>query len=462
MEDKDIFINTNTLNNMCNAIRFRTGFTQKFYPEEMSNAVLYNIHLDGIWLDQRYGGVIQEYPSTDLRDAYKSSTLHIGMPIVTNKTHYLTNAFRNCQNLYTPSCSPNIYEADNAYYNCQNLVGPAVMGLKREEQFFVPIGSSGVFFDSTRLQSAYRMYENCVNLVGEPVFGGSATVNLRNAYSNCHSLNGTTCYFAAYNYGEKTYEKDLHSIFANCYNYRGHLNKQDPNVYDPNMHVTYFQYAFRNCYNITGEPIAFKGGYTSMALTYFNCNNLTGNGCCGENVTSMQSTFSGCTNLNGIGISGANVKIMSSTYKNCINLAAGDVGVKVTDMNHTFYNCYNMKGSVIVLSTLEYGENAFYNCSNLSGIYMGGKGFTLANFNNIFNREVATSTLKIVFDDKSVLTAFAKVAYTGCTMSKITKVDEVVSLPLVSWRGREIDQKDFHVTWMAYNEEKKIYMYSKV
>lgn len=166
--------------------------------------------------------------------------------------------------------------------------------------------------------------------------------------------------------------------------------------------------AFRNCYNLTGEPYITSNVYNA-SYAYANCNNLTGNPVIVESNhqyygLNMFHMYEGCSNLTGkpvipvnrkpqnmcyayaecTNITGNPVRPIPSSsdyspfnfigvYKNCRNLTGGPViAARAEDMSYAYYGCTNITGQPQIGNTNLCGnmEYAYYMCSSLNGTYV--------------------------------------------------------------------------------------------
>lgn len=461
--------NVNFLNKIVNSVFNKTSKNNLSFNKESNNYIpnyIRNIYSFYPFFQQGYA-----------TKRYNGSTYGIPLcgPDVTN----MYSAYEFCTNLVgDPICGINVNNMALAYRDCHRITGSPVCGNKIDNMAFA--------------------YQNCYNLTGSPVCGNNV-VNMSYAYNNCWNLTGApVC-------GDNVV--DISDAYSNCWNLTG-----SPACGD---NVVNMRSAYSNCLNLTGSPVC-GNNVVYMRLAYQSCYNLTGSPVCGNKVNTMEAAYCNCYNLTGQPICGQNVDHFSSAYYNCHNLT-GQPLIKnnnIFNAEYAFSRCYNING------TVDFGAGKFNPTGNYIGIFedcvhLGGfivygtnSQITRARWNNAFNRVGAPvglpynqentynvgdliwhnnngySCIKAInipeqldlnkwelnnnvvngYWRLNIITNIQTVAAnlrleTGCTMTAIANVNEIVEVPYALPNGQIYGNRKFHCVRNCYNEFYNIYIY---
>lgn len=133
----------------------------------------------------------------------------------------------------------------------------------------------------------------------------------------------------------------MHSAFMGCHNLKS--------VNNINNNVNNMTYTFYNCYNLTNVQ-SIPNSVQNMAGTFNGCTNLINTPVIPDSVKDVMYLFNGCTNLiNGTSIPNNNITSLANTFRNCINLT-GDIYIyseKISDLTLAFAGTSNIKNVYI-------------------------------------------------------------------------------------------------------------------
>ena len=359
MSDNYGLVKWNTLHNIGDAIRNKTGGSDLFYPSEMADAIN-NIN-DG---KMREPGMtsLMAYGTT-----YHSYYDHNGI----FKNFYMTNniLFTN----YIPE-GVNILATEQAgsVFPCDIFIyeGTPLMLVSENSNFL------GMCYNDIQNDiylnniNVYNVYTNDINYV---------TPNL-------NDITATTIGGLPYYY-KWTEENQWENLGLSMGDTRGYLIEKNNNVYYNTYEYCYgfgYDSSFNNnefsfidmsymfntgiLYNYRGD--AFCGNYTRyMTETYKSCG-APGikTAVCGPNVISMRDTYRYCYNLVGSAACGDNVIDMANAYDSCSNLTTAVIGNKVENLSCAYNGCSNLIGDIIIPSSVKDLSRTFYNCGNLNSI----------------------------------------------------------------------------------------------
>ena len=120
---------------------------------------------------------------------------------------------------------------------------------------------------------------------------------------------------------------------------------------------------------------------TNMGYCYRNCFNLTGNPVCSPNTINFFGTYGNCYNLSGDPVCGNNVTTMAYAYYRCYNLTGPAIaGNKVTNMWNAYFLCNKLGPSAYIFSN---------NVTNAAGSFSGRNSY--ANMINIYVHKNSTT-----------------------------------------------------------------------
>lgn len=167
-----------------------------------------------------------------------------------------------------------------------------------------------------------------------------------------------------------------------------YISEDGGNTY---ISVTSMAHTFYDCDELIIAP-EIADTVTNMQVTFYQSSNLTtAPSKIPDSVTNASFTFSDCNKLNTIPILGNNIKDMDATFRNtaltvfdeglpdsvinmqetfygCTNLIEFDEGLpdSVTNMASTFRNCTSLKtGPSIIPNSVINMDSTFYNCTSL-------------------------------------------------------------------------------------------------
>ena len=356
MSDNYGLVKWNTLHNIGEAIRNKTGSSDLFYPSEMANAI-----------NNISGGGIKE-------------------PAITSLFPYLDRSS------YSYSLMNNLFNVKKFYFT--NYI-PEGVNIIAEEK------ADGLFPSNIAIYEGYPleiMVENgnflgmCMNDIENNVYLNN--VNVYNIYTSTpeyitpklNDVTATTIGGPPYYY-RWTEENQWENLGLNITDTKGYPIERNNNLYYNNGYYCYgfgYDSSFNNnefsimdmsnifssgaLYNYLGD--AFCGNYTKyMVNTYSSCSGKNiKTAVCGPNVISMRNAYCQCYNLVGSAACSDSVIDMYNAYYYCNNLTTAVIGNNVQNLANAYYGCSNLTGDIVLPSSVKDISYAFYYCGNLNSI----------------------------------------------------------------------------------------------
>ena len=148
--------------------------------------------------------------------------------------------------------------------------------------------------------------------------------------------------------------------------------------------VTNMQVTFYKATNLTTSPSKIPDSTTNLAYTFLECEKLSSLPELGINIKDMTSTFQKCTSLTYSPEIPKNTINMTETFKGCTNLVEFNSNIpnSVTNMSSTFYGC---------TSLVEFNSNIPNNVTNMRSTFNGCT--SLVEFNSNIPNNVTNMIL---------------------------------------------------------------------
>lgn len=241
----NVWIDSEILEAIGDALRYQHETNNKFYPREMASTIESS---EGVGtLDDYFGHEIYESTTykNDMNKSGGMQQLIKKFPKITipNNQTSLAYAFHTFKGKVSPIISDNqVTNFNNMFYNCNNL--------KKVLPFDT---SSGTNFGS--------MFYGCKNLTNIPCFNTSNGTDFRYMLWNCQSLT----FIPKFDTSNGT---NFNSMFGNCKNITSIPLLDTSNGID-------FSYMFANCENLISIPLLNTSKGTDFKQMFINCSKIT-------------------------------------------------------------------------------------------------------------------------------------------------------------------------------------------
>lgn len=361
MSDNYGLVKWNTLHNIGEAIRNKTGSSDLFYPSEMANAI--NNISGGGGIDEPCLYSMIPYITNNGSETSKINLYNVEKFEFTNNrplesilldTDYAGSGSPCNINIYQRYENGNIlltedarYLGITANYLYNNYMNDNIV-LAETGTFITPelgdvVCSRGDYY--------FRWTNNLYNNGDYVNAWLNLGINIAQTQGPPYEESGNLYY--------------NHHFYIYGFEYDNRFNNNTFSIVDMSygMGGNFF-------YSLTGnyKGDAFCGNYTKyMRNAFYSCYFIK-NAVSGPNVIDMSNAYCSCYNLIGSAACGDNVRNMFQAYTYCSNLTTAVVGNKVENLANAYQGCQNLIGDVVIPSTVTDISYSFSDCRNLNSI----------------------------------------------------------------------------------------------
>lgn len=350
-------IDYNTLKDISDSIRFKTGSNRNYYPHDMARAINQIKTGDGGFDEPtvlQFSNNLWPYPS--FNSWYLQGIEFLNTLPVNNDDGNYELVYDDCS---IPGLSPD--KVSLYYFNSKTN--------NYKYAFYVDgnrwaAGQFSILDMSNMFKSAYNV---------KNAFCGKYTINMHETYEGCDNITIPVC-------GD--YVTDFSNAYVSCDNITNAVC---------GINVKNMAYAYQGCSNLRTAVIG--PSVENISYAYAGCYNLSGDVILTDSVRCISNAFEYCNNLNSIQGSTSGVVDASRgfgrldmdnvfidwnnfSWDNVINASYLYNGVKsITDIEgfaslqnaaSMFYNADNLQNVKIYSTEINNASNMFFGCANLT------------------------------------------------------------------------------------------------